>query len=689
MNKIIKLTLMAGIFLGSCTSGEDGTAETSEVKDTTETFAWQIDRFGDFKILRYQVPEFETLSLKQKELLFYLGEAAKCGRDIIYDQNYKHNLAIRRTLETIYSNYKGDTQNEDFLKFEEYLKKIWLANGIHHHYSTDKFKAEFSESFFKDQVLAQNPSKLPLAEGETPEQLVAKLSPIIFNPEIDAKRVNQADGEDLITTSANNYYGEGVTQAEAEAYFESIMDDTDKTPVWYGLNSRLVKAEDGSVKEITYKADGLYAGAIKKIIFWLDKALNVAENDKQKTVIADLIKYYETGDLVQWDTYNINWVSDTASRVDFINGFIEVYGDPLARKASWESVVNFKNIEATKRSQILSDNAQWFESNSPVNDKYKKEEVKGVTAKVINVTTLGGDCYPSTPIGINLPNSSWIRRDHGSKSVTIENVMYAYEQASLGSGSLQEFAYSEEEIERAKESSFLSHCLHVDLHECLGHGSGKLMPGVSDDALKSYHSTIEETRADLFALYYGYDQKLIDLGLMPSIETGKAEYDSYIRGGLMLQLKRVELGKDIEESHMRNRQLIAKWAYEKGKAENVIEKKVKDGKTYFVINDYEKLRTLFGELLAIIQEIKSEGKLAEAKELVETYAVKVDYDLHKEVLDRYAKLDMPSYSGFVNPELVPVYQGDSLVDVKVEYVESYADQQLKYSKEYSFLPDYN
>jgi len=691
MNKIFNVTLMAGLLLGSCTnnmSEKKGGEANAESSDTVKTeFAWQIDRFDDFKILRYQIPEFESLSLKQKELLYYLGEAAKSGRDILYDQNYKHNLSIRRTLEAIYLNYEGDKSDADYLKFETYLKKVWLANGIHHHYSTDKFKADFSKDFFKNEVLSINPSQLPLSDGENAEALIEKLTPIIFDDAVDAKRVNQADGQDIVVTSANNYY-EGVTQAEAEAYYDKIQDKNDKTPVWYGLNSKMVK-ENGEVKEITYKLGGLYGKAIEKIMYWLEKAETVAENEKQKSVIADLIQYYKTGDLEQWDTYNINWVQDTASRIDFVNGFIEVYGDPLARKASWESVVNFKNIEATKRSQILSDNAQWFEDHSPVNDKYKKEEVKGVTAKVINVTTLGGDCYPTTPIGINLPNSSWIRRDHGSKSVTIENVMYAYEQSSLGSGSLQEFAYSEKEIERAKESSFLSHCLHVDLHECLGHGSGKLLPNVSDDALRNYHSAIEEARADLFALYYGYDQKLVDLGLMPSLETGKAEYDSYIRGGLMLQLKRIELGKDIEESHMRNRQLIAKWAYEKGKAENVIEKKVRDGKTFFVINDYEKLRDLFGQLLALIQEIKSEGKYEQARELIEKYAVKVDYDLHKEVLERYEKLDLPSYSGFVNPELVPVYDGDEIIDVNVKYVDNYADQQIKYSTEYSFLPNYN
>jgi len=674
------------VFFAACQAPQP--KEEKPVTDTTimaekETFNWQSDRFADFRILRYQVPGFEKLSLKQKELVYYLSQAGLCGRDILYDQNHKYNLLLRRTLEAIYQNFEGDRSSEDFKQFEVYLKEIWFANGLHHHYSTDKFEAKFSQSFFDEQLNIIAEEKLPASKNEIKE----KLTDLIFDNSVDAKRVNLAKGTDLIEGSANNLY-EGVTQKEAEDFYAEITDPKDEKPVSHGLNSKLLK-ENGVIKEEVYKLGGLYSDAIEKIIYWLEKAETVAENEQQKLVISTLIEYYKTGNLKTFDDYSISWVKDTSSLVDFVNGFIEVYGDALGRKATWESVVNFKDIEATKRTEIISNNAQWFEDNSPVDPRFKKAEVKGVTAKVITAVNLGGDCFPATPIGINLPNSAWVRKEYGSKSVTIENITYAYDQASKGSAFLPEFAFNEEEIKRAKEFGFLGGNLHTDLHECLGHGSGQTLPGILDDALGSYYSTIEEARADLFALYYLMDEKMIEIGLIPSLEVAKAEYDGYIRNGMMTQLKRIELGKDIEESHMRNRQLVAKWVFEKGKNENIIEKKVKEGKTFFVVNDYIKLRNLFGQLLAEIQRIKSEGDFSAAEKLVEEYAVKVDPELHKEVLERFEKLDLPSYSGFINPILTPVDKDGKITDISIEYPENYAEQMLYYSKNYSYLPNIN
>lgn len=655
---------------------------------TIENFNYQVDKFADVEILRYRVPDFEQLTLKQKEMIYYLTQAALEGRDILYDQNHKNNLTIRRTLEAVYENYKGDRNSEEFAALTTYLKQVWMGNGIHHHYSEEKFTPAFSKAFFETAVTQTDAKLLPLLENETAAQLVARIAPVIFDPTLYPKRTNQEPGVDLILTSANNYY-EGVTQAEVEAFYAKMKDPNDNTPVSYGLNSKLVK-ENGQLVEKTYKVGGMYSAALERIVGWLEKAAAVAENDKQREVIEKLIAFNRDGDLKTFDEYAIKWVQDVESQIDFINGFTETYGDPLGMKASWESLINFKNIEATKRTQIISDNAQWFEDNSPINPEFKKEKVKGVSAKVITAAMLGGDCYPSTPIGVNLPNSNWIRRDYGSKSVTIENITEAYDQASLGSGFAEEFMWSNTELERAKQYGSLTNNLHTDLHECLGHGSGKLLPGVDPDALRAYGSPVEEARADLFGLYYMGDKKAVELGLLPDAEAYKAAYYQYIMNGLMTQLTRIQPGKNIEQAHMRNRQLIASWVYEKGKADKVVELKKRDGETFVVVNDYEKLRGLFGELLSEIQRIKSTGDYEAAKTMVETYAVKVNQEIHTEVLDRYKKLNLAPYRGFVNPVYTLVTDKNGKVtDVKISYDENYIDQNLRYSKEYSALPDYN
>jgi dipeptidyl-peptidase-3 len=653
-----------------------------------EDFSYSVDKFADIEILRYRVPDFEKLNLKQKELIFYLNQAALEGRDIFYDQNNKNNLCVRRTLEAIYVNYKGDRDSKEFGHLTTYLKQVWMGNGIHHHYSEDKFIPEFSSSYFAEVVKSIDPSKLPLLKGESVKKLITKLKPILFDPKVYPKRTNQAEGVDLIKTSANNYY-EGVSQKEVEAFYGKMKNPNDSTPVSYGLNSKLVK-KNGVLVEETYKIGGLYGPAISRIVGWLQKAAKVTENDKQLDVISTLIDFYRTGDLKKYDEYSIDWVEDLNSQVDFINGFTETYGDPLGMKASWESIVDFKNVEATKRTEIISGNAQWFEDHSPVDKRFKKETVKGVSAKVITVTILGGDCYPSTPIGINLPNSNWIRHEHGSKSVTIENITEAYDQASLDNGFAQEFMWSGVEKQRAKDYASLTNNLHTDLHECLGHGSGKLLPGIDPDALKAYGATIEEARADLFGLYYMGDPKMTELNLLPDKDAYKAEYYSFIMNGLMTQLTRVKPGKNIEEAHMRNRQLIASWVYEKGKADKVIEMVKRDNKTYVVINNYEKLRLLFGKLLAEIQRIKSTGDFDGGKSLVETYGVKVNQALHTEMLERYKKLHLAPYRGFVNPvySLVKNAKGE-IIDVAISYNENYIDQHLRYSKDYSVLPTYN
>ena len=662
-------------------------AENKKTSEEEKDFQFLTEQFADIKIMRYQIPGIEDLSLDQKKLIYYLGEAALAGRDIIFDQNYKYNLSVRRTLEDILKNYQGDRQTKGWIDFNVYLKRVWFSNGIHHHYSTDKFMPEFDQEYLATLINNSPGSVYPLLEGQDHGTFTNWITEIIFDPEIAPKRVNQNPEKDLIEQSACNFY-EGVNQEEVEAYYEGIRVPGDETPISYGLNSKLIK-DNGKISEIVYKVDGMYGQAISRIIYWLEKATAVAETEDQKEAFEVLIGYYQSGDLELWDKYNVLWVEDLVPEVDYVNGFIEVYGDPMGMKATWESVVNFKNTEATQRSIIISDNAQWFEDHSPTDPRFKKAEVKGVSAKVITVAQLGGDCYPSTPIGINLPNADWIRRDHGSKSVTMDNITYAYDQASLGNGFLEEFCASPEEIERIKEYGYMAGNIHTDLHECLGHGSGQLLPGTSSDALKNYHSALEESRADLFALYYMWSPKMQELGLLPNKEAAMAQYDSYLRNGLMTQLTRIQPGKQIEQAHMRNRQLICRWCYENGKEENVIEEIKRDGKTYYKINDYDKLNALLGELLAEVQRIKSEGDYEAGKALVEAYGVKVDPELHAEVLERYKKLNLAPYGGFINPILLPVYEGKNITDVIVEYPDDYSEQMMKYAKEYSYLPTYN
>ena len=676
------LSLMTAVAMTACTGQAD--------KGSSKAFNYMVDKFADLEILRYQVPGFESLSLKQKQLLYHLSEAALMGRDILFDQNGRYNLAIRRTLEAIYTDYKGDRENPEFKALETYLKRVWFSSGIHHHYALDKFQPEFSAEFFMNCLHQVDASKLPLQKDENVDQLLAKLARVMFDPSVMPKRSVQSGDADLILASSNNYYGGGINQQEVEAFYAQMKQGQDTiAPISYGLNSRLVK-ENGEVKEQVWKVNGLYGEAIEHIVTELQAAIPFAENDAQKAIIEKLIAYYQTGDLKTFDAYSILWVEDTASEVDFVNGFIETYGDPLGMKASWESTVNFINKEATTRTKIISDNAQWFEDHSPVDARFKKEEVKGVSAKVITVAMLGGDCYPATPIGINLPNADWIRRDHGSKSVTIENITEAYDKAAQGNGFGEEFIWSDTERTLIKQYGFESDNLHTDLHECLGHGSGKLLPGTDPDALKAYSSTLEEARADLFALYYMADAKITELGLLPNEEAYKAAYYKYIMNGLMTQLVRIELGKDVTEAHMRNRQLIAKWAYEQGKADKVIEIAERDGKHYIVVNDYAKLRELFGKLLAEVQRIKSEGDYAAGKALVENYGVKVDPTLHKEILERYTKLNLAPYKGFVNPQMKEVKNAKGEVtDIVLDYSEGYAEQMLRYSRDYSFLPTYN
>ena len=665
MKALSRMITIAGIAAAFASCSSDEAAQNSE-------FKYLIDEFADLKIMRYQVPGWDALSLQQKEYVYHLSEAAKYGRDIIWMQNCKYNLQIRKTLENILANYEGDRTCEDWVKFETYAKRVFFSNGIHHHYAEDKFFPECSQDYFHD---------LMAAVGEDD----AELEYFIYDPGVyPARKV--MDGKDIVAESAVNFY-ENVTRAEVEALYASMVDPSDKTPVSYGLNSRVIKGEDGVVREEVYKVGGLYGAALEKICAELEKAAAVAENDTQKAYIADLVAYYQSGDLTLWDEYNIKWVNDTLGTVDFVNGFVEDYNDPLGRKATWEGLVNFKDAEASLRTELISENAQWFEDNSPVDSRFKKKEVKGVTAKVINVAVLAGDCYPAAPIGINLPNADWIRREHGSKSVTIANLTSAYNMAAQESpkNQLGEFAWSEEEIALEKKYGALTNDLHTDLHECLGHGSGQLLPGTSPNALGEYSSALEETRADLFGLYYLADPKMVELGIVPDMEAYKAQYASFIRNGIFTQFTRVELGKKNMESHMQDRKLIAQWCYEKGLADNVIEKKVRDGKTYFVVNDFEALRGLFGELLAEVQRIKSEGDYQAGKNLVETYAVNIDYELHKEVLERYASLGLKPYGGFVNPDIVPVKKLGKVVDYRIEYADSYLDQMLEYGKKYSTL----
>ncbi len=680
MKKVI-LTVMTTATLMSCGNKETATLHTPSM----EGFEYIVEQFADIEMLRYRVPGVEELSLKQQELLYYLNEAALEGRDILYDQNGKYNLQIRTALEAVYENYAGDRNSADFKGMEIYLKRVWLANGIHHHYSSDKFKPDFSADFFKAEVMKVDEKALMLKEGESVETMLASIVPVIFDPTVAPKRVNMEAGIDMVAESAGNYY-DGVTQAEAEKFYADMKEaNPTDCPVMYGMNSKLIK-EDGVVKEDVYKVGGLYSAALERVVYWLEKALAVAETEEQRAAIAKMIQFNKTGDLKDFDDYAVLWVKDIHSQIDFVNGFTESYGDPMGMKASWEGIVNFKNIEATKRTQVISDNAQWFEDRSPIDPKFRKDEVKGVTAKVITASILGGDCYPTSPLGINLPNSNWIRAVHGSKSVTIENISEAYDQASMGTGFSDEFVWSEVELDLMKKYGFQTNNLHTDLHECLGHGSGKLLPGVDADALRAYGAPVEEARADLFGLYFMADPIMVELGLLPNAEAYKAQYYSYFMNGLMTQTTRIEFGKTIEQAHMRNRQLVTRWVLEKSAEDKAVELRERDGKTFVVINDYEMLQKHLGELLHEIQRIKSTGDYEAGKALVETYAIKIDPTLHREILDRYATLNLAPYRGFVNP----VYKAEfdskgQFIGMTIDYTEGYAEQHLRYSKDYSHL----
>jgi dipeptidyl-peptidase-3 len=685
------LILSAACIIITTGCSENKTKEVDKTKMAeVDTVPFEVDaeRFGDLQVLRYQVKGFDELSIQQKQLAYYLYEAAMCGRDIIYDQKYKYNLTIRKTIDAIYSSYTGNKSSEDWKKFELYAKRIWFSNGIHHHYSNMKMMPDFTQEYFNDLIKNCDAKQLPL-EGKDIETLITTLRPILFDEKMDAKIVDQSAGIDNIKASANNFY-EGLSQKEVEGYYAKLADKGNKTPIMYGLNSKLVK-ENGKIVEKTWKVGGMYSAAIEKIVFWLEKASGVAENAEQKLSLDNLIKFYKSGDLKDFDEYSIAWVKDVNSRLDVVNGFIEVYGDAIGKRGSFESVVSMKDMEATKTIAAIAKEAQWFEDNSPIATEHKKKEVKGITAKVITVIAEAGDAAPSTPIGINLPNSNWIREQHGSKSVSLGNIVESYNVVGAKSPQLKEFAYDDAVVERAKNHGALAGNLHTDMHEVIGHASGKINEGIStpDVTLKNYANCLEEARADLVALYFIYDKKLIDIGVMPSLEVGMAEYDNYILNGLIMQLTRIKLGDHLEEAHMRNRQLVASWAFEKGKKDNVIEMVKKDGKTYVKVNNYEKLRTIFGELLKEIQRIKSEGDYKSATALVEGYGVKVDKTLHQEILDRFEKLNVAPYKGFIQPKLVPVMDGDKITDVKIEYPKDFSEQMLEYGKKYSFLPVIN
>jgi dipeptidyl-peptidase-3 len=675
----------ASIMLHACQNRQSDTPTEPQAE-----FQVLADQFADLQVLRYRIPGFENLTLQQKELLYYLSQAARSGHDMIWDQNYRHNLLIRKTIENIVEHYEGDRKDPRWEQFMVYAKRIWFSNGIHHHYSTRKFIPEFDTAYWNALIQGCPKATFPVTPScSNPAQLAAFLQPILFDAKIDAKRVNQESGIDLVQGSANNFYS-GVSQKEVEAFYKPLKNPTDTTPVWFGLNSRLTKI-NGKVTEIPWKSGGLYGEAIDRIRFWLQKAISVAENPKQKKALELLVEYYKTGDLKTWDAYNIAWVQDTESMIDVVNGFIEVYGDPLGMRASYESVVSFRDMEATKRIKAIGDQAQWFEDQSPILAEHKKAKVTGISAKVITVVQEAGDASPSTPIGINLPNADWIRKMHGSKSVALGNIVYAYNEMGAKGSSIQEFAWDQAEIDRSKKFGPLAGDLHTDLHEVIGHASGQLNPGIGTpkETLKQYASTLEEARADLVALYYIMDPKLIELGVMPSLEVGKAEYDGYIRNGLMLQLRRLEVGENLEESHMRNRQLNAAWAYQKGLANKVIERKQRDGKTYFVVNDYNALRDLFGQLLREIQRIKSEGDFKAGQALVETYGVKVDQALVAEVKKRFESIQSKPYSGFIQPRLVPIMVQGKIKDVKVEYPDNFVEQMMEFGREYATLPVVN
>jgi len=667
---------MGTVLFTSCGQAGDKAAATEE-------FTYEVDRFEDISVLRYRLPGFDQLPAAEKEFIYYLSEAALCGRDILWDQNFKYNLIIRKTIEAIIDSYGGDRDTDEFKLFITYAKRVFFANGIHHHYSNDKFVPGFSHDYFAALVNGSDAALLPLPEGVTAADLVSRLTPILFDPQIYARKVDQSEGTDMITASANNFY-DGVTQDEVEKFYASLADPSDPRPLSWGLNSKVAKV-NGKVTEIPYKSGGLYGTTIDRIIFWLEKARDVALSETQKKELDLLIAYYRTGDLKTWDDYNVLWAGNTDLSVDYINGFIETYGDPMGMKATWEAVVDYKDMEASKRTAVITENAQWFEDNSPVAPEYRKEKVTGVAASVINVAMLGGDCYPASPLGINLPNSNWIRTEAGSKSVTLANITDAKDIVARGSGFLEEFAFDQAEKERAVTFGSLSDALHTDMHECIGHASGKLAPGTDPNALKNYASPLEEMRADLFALYFMMDKKMIETGLMPSDEPAMALYDNYIRNGLITQIVRIKPGKDIEQAHMRCRSAIAHWVYEKGRGDNVIELVKREGETFVRINDYQRLRSLFGEMLKEVQRIKSEGDFEAGREMIEKYGVKIDQDLHSEILARYEKLNLAPYSGFVNPVMTPVTNAQGkIIDVKIEYSSDFLGQMMEYGKKYSF-----
>lgn len=670
MKNFFKMTAVTALAAAAVSCGN--APESSQGTD----FKYLIDEFADIKIMRYRIPGWESLTLRQKEYAYHLGEAAKYGRDILWDQNCRYNLQVRKVLERILENYQGDRECVDFQNFIVYAKRVFFSNGIHHHYAEDKFFPDCPQEYFRSLMEASG-CDMSSADG---------LLKVIYDSDIFPQRKSNDPDGDIVALSAVNFY-EGVTRDEVEEFYRKMTDPSDEEPVSYGLNSKVVKGPDGVIREEVYRIGGLYSTALEKIAGELEKAAAVAESDLQKQYISTLIAYYRTGDLELWDKFNIEWVQDTLGTVDFMNGFVEDYNDPLGRKATWEGIVNIKDHEASERTRVLSENAQWFEDHSPVDPRFRKKSVKGISAKVINATTLGGDCYPSTPIGINLPNADWIRKEHGSKSVTIANITHAYDLAAQESpkNTLNEFAWDEGEISAAKKYLSITDEIHTDLHECLGHGSGQILPGVSPNALKEYSSTLEETRADLFGLYYMADPKLVELGILPDMEAYKAQYSNYIRNGMMVQFSRVELGRKNTEAHMQNRKLIAEWCYEQGRDAGVIGKKTRDGKTYFVVNDYEALRGLFGRLLSEVQRIKSEGDYEAGKKLVETYAVNIDPVLHKEVKERYDALGLRPYGGFVNPEIVPVVKNGKTVDYKVEYPDDYLGQMLEYGRKYATL----
>lgn len=683
------MIVMYAFAMISCNNAKETEKRCDQKSDN---FQYNIEQFADFKVFRYQIPDFESLDLNTKILLYYLYEASHAGRDIFYDQNYRYNLMIRKTLEQIIMNYAGDKNEDDYQKFLTYAKCVFASNGIHHMHSSDKFIPEFSKNYFKELIVNSPEAQFPIESFESLADFTDYIIPIIFDPEIDSKKIVSNPDKDIIKLSASNYYHKNLTFDMVRDFYDKIIDRTDKTPISYGLNSKLMLDENGKVYEEVWKTDGMYGEAIKKMVYWLKKAIPYTENDEQKKALQKVVEFYKTGDLRVFDEYSIAWVNDTESFVDFVTGFIEIYDDPVGRRGAFQAMLSVRDAESSKRTGIISNNAQWFEDNLPIHEAYKRKNAVGVDAKAINVVTVSGDNAPAPPIGVNLPNSNWIRAQHGSKSVTITNIFDAHRAAATTSGALEEFSYTDQEVQWAKEYGTIGGNIHIDMHEIIGHGSGQLKPGVGDPAstLKNYYSPLEEARADLVALYFMMDPHVVELGLMPSLNVAKSQYDGYIRNGMLTQLVRIQPGANIEQAHMRARKLISEWSYEKGKADNVIEKIIEEGKTYYVVNDYQKLRKIFGDLLKEVQRIKSEGDYNAGRNLVENYAVKVDPEIHQEVLARWEKLNIAPYTVFINPVLVPIYDDNgNIVDVKVEYPKDFLEQMIYYGEKYSNLPIIN